>query len=70
MPRVLFEPTTSVFERAKKIHPLDRVANVIGDHRVLLFIKHNKDTLHFKLLAWLILIFQMYLPYLPITLHK
>jgi hypothetical protein len=30
MPRVEFEPTTPVFERAKKVHVLDRAATVIG----------------------------------------
>jgi hypothetical protein len=30
MPRVGFEPTTTVFERAKTVHTLDRVATVIG----------------------------------------
>jgi hypothetical protein len=31
MPRVRFEPTIPVFERAKKDHALDRAATVIGD---------------------------------------
>jgi hypothetical protein len=30
MPPAGFEPTTPVFERAKKFHALDGVANVIG----------------------------------------
>jgi hypothetical protein len=30
MPRVGFEPTIPVFERAKTVHALDRVATVIG----------------------------------------
>jgi hypothetical protein len=30
MPRVGFEPTTSVFEQAKTVHDLDRAATVIG----------------------------------------
>jgi hypothetical protein len=30
MPRVGFEPTTPVFERAKTIHALDRASTVIG----------------------------------------
>jgi hypothetical protein len=30
MPRVGFEPTTPVFERAKIVHALDRAATVIG----------------------------------------
>jgi hypothetical protein len=30
MPRVGFEPTIPVFERAKTIHALDRTATVIG----------------------------------------
>jgi hypothetical protein len=31
MPRVRFEPTISVFERAKAVHALDRAATVIGE---------------------------------------
>jgi hypothetical protein len=30
MPRVEFEPTTSVLERAKTVHALDRAATVMG----------------------------------------
>jgi hypothetical protein len=30
MPRVGFEPTIPVFERAKMVHSLDRAATVIG----------------------------------------
>jgi hypothetical protein len=30
MPRVGFEPTTPVFQRAKTVHALDRAATVIG----------------------------------------
>jgi hypothetical protein len=30
MPRVGFEPTTPVFERAKTVHALERAATVIG----------------------------------------
>jgi hypothetical protein len=30
MPQVRFEPTNTVFERAKKVHALDRAATVIG----------------------------------------
>jgi hypothetical protein len=30
MPRVGFEPTTRVFERAKTVHALDRAATVIS----------------------------------------
>jgi hypothetical protein len=32
MPRVGFEPTIPVFERAKTVHTLDRAATVIGTH--------------------------------------
>jgi hypothetical protein len=32
MPRVVFEPTIPVFERAKTLHALDRAATVIGPH--------------------------------------
>jgi hypothetical protein len=31
MPRVVFEPTNTVFERAKNLHALYRVATVMGD---------------------------------------
>jgi hypothetical protein len=30
MPQVGFEPTNSVFERAKTVHALDRAATVLG----------------------------------------
>jgi hypothetical protein len=30
MPQVKFEPTTPVFQRAKRVHALDRAATVIG----------------------------------------
>jgi hypothetical protein len=32
MPRVVFEPTIPAFERAKKVHALDRAATVIGSY--------------------------------------
>jgi hypothetical protein len=32
MPRVEFEPTIPVLERAKMVHALDRAATVIGSH--------------------------------------
>jgi hypothetical protein len=32
MPRVGFEPTSQVFERAKAVHALDPAATVIGNH--------------------------------------
>jgi hypothetical protein len=31
IPRVEFEPTTTVFERAKTVHALDRAVSVIGN---------------------------------------
>jgi hypothetical protein len=34
MPRVGFEPMIPVFERAKKVHALDRAATVIAKQRV------------------------------------
>jgi hypothetical protein len=34
MPRVGFEPTTPVFERAKTVHALNRSATVIGNDRL------------------------------------
>jgi hypothetical protein len=36
MPRVGFESTTPVFERAKTVHALDRAATVIGSLRLIL----------------------------------
>jgi hypothetical protein len=38
MPRVGFKPTTSVFERAKIVHTLDRAASVTGGYAKLRFI--------------------------------
>jgi hypothetical protein len=38
MPRVVFESTIPVFERAKTFHALDREATVIGN-KALLFAK-------------------------------
>jgi hypothetical protein len=38
MPGVRFEPTIPVFERAKTVHALDRVATVIGYHH-----NYNRD---------------------------
>jgi hypothetical protein len=35
MPRVGFEPTIPMFERAKTVHALDRAATVIGYYSVL-----------------------------------
>jgi hypothetical protein len=34
MPRVEFDPSTSVFEQAKTVHALDRAATVIGPSEV------------------------------------
>jgi hypothetical protein len=34
MPRVGFEPTTPVFERATTVHASDRAASVIGIHYI------------------------------------
>jgi hypothetical protein len=33
MPRVVLEPMTPVFDRAKTVHALDSEATVIGGHR-------------------------------------
>jgi hypothetical protein len=41
MPRVGFEPTNPVFERAKTVHALDRAAAVIG--RSLRYLVRIKD---------------------------
>jgi hypothetical protein len=35
MPQVGFEPTIPVFERAKKVHSLDRAATLIGIKHIL-----------------------------------
>jgi hypothetical protein len=43
MPRVGFEPTTPVFERAKIIHALDRAVTVTGSMEVL---TRNKCNFH------------------------
>jgi hypothetical protein len=32
MPRLGFDPTTPVFERANIVHALDRTANMIGNY--------------------------------------
>jgi hypothetical protein len=45
MPRVGFEPTITVFERAKTFHALDGAATVIG----LVYIKNYKHTDSVKL---------------------
>jgi hypothetical protein len=37
MPRVEFEPTIPAFERAKRVHALDRAATVIGPVNITLF---------------------------------
>jgi hypothetical protein len=39
MPRVLFEPMTPEFERAKTVHTLDLAATVIGEQFSLGFNK-------------------------------
>jgi hypothetical protein len=45
MPRERFEPTTAVFERAKRFHTLDRTTNVIGySSDYFLFILLNIST--------------------------
>jgi hypothetical protein len=46
MPRVGFEPTIPVFERAKTIHAFHRVATVICDHTL---IKEKYKPLSFSL---------------------
>jgi hypothetical protein len=38
MPRVEFEPTIPVFERAKTVHALDRAATVVGSFSEISFI--------------------------------
>jgi hypothetical protein len=38
MPRVEFEPTIPVFERAKTVHALDRAATLIGRYHLWAYI--------------------------------
>jgi hypothetical protein len=45
MPRVGFEPTTPVFERAKTVHALDRTVTVIGHFSTLLTLNKFKTML-------------------------
>jgi hypothetical protein len=51
MPRVVFEPTIQVLERAKKFHALDRAANVIGAFTFagFKFMEGLKNDDHFRL---------------------
>jgi hypothetical protein len=35
MPRVGFEPTIAIFERAKMVHALERTATVIGNKQLI-----------------------------------
>jgi hypothetical protein len=44
MPRVGFEPTIAVLERANKVYALDRAASVIGFEKVKLFLSQTLDT--------------------------
>jgi hypothetical protein len=49
MPRVRFEPTIPVFERAKTFHALDRAATAIGTlHTVVDCIMWNKMILNYE----------------------
>jgi hypothetical protein len=41
MPRVGFEPTIPVLERAKTVHGLDRAATVIGQIYLLLYVVYE-----------------------------
>jgi hypothetical protein len=41
MPRMRFEHTTPVFERAKIVHALDRAATMIGTYQTVLC--HNQE---------------------------
>jgi hypothetical protein len=38
MPRMGFEPTIPVFERAKTVHALDRAATVFGSYKTAKFV--------------------------------
>jgi hypothetical protein len=53
MPRVGFDPTTPVFERAKTVHALDLVATVFGS--VLSYICLSNDGLTLQFICLLIL---------------
>jgi hypothetical protein len=44
MPWVGFKPTISAFERAKKVHALDRAATVIGEENAYNIIRKYKET--------------------------
>jgi hypothetical protein len=41
MPRVEFEPTIPVFERAKTVHALDRAATMIGTNKLWSMLMSN-----------------------------
>jgi hypothetical protein len=52
MPRVEFEPTTPIFERAKAVHALDRAATVIGHFVITVSIMASESiTLHLFLIV-------------------
>jgi hypothetical protein len=55
MPRVAFEPTTSVFELAKTVHALDRAVTVIGTIRIFI---HSSMALQPFVGPWLLLQFR------------
>jgi hypothetical protein len=55
MPRVRFETTIPVFERAKTVHALDRAATVISlapTHLYVVFMTSLSDNRHWYLLIW------------------
>jgi hypothetical protein len=43
VPRVGFEPTTLVFERAKTIHALDLAATAIDSMRISIYYEHMQN---------------------------
>jgi hypothetical protein len=49
MPRVGFEPTIPVFERAKIFHALDRAATMIGKLRLWRSLNHTSKEQHYAL---------------------
>jgi hypothetical protein len=61
MPRVGFEPTVAVFERAKTVHTLDRAANVTGGHIITCFKTHFNENLNTKQLASLAVVTEVFI---------
>jgi hypothetical protein len=43
MPQLGFEPMIPVFEQAKMVHALDRVATVIGQSYIYIYLKKTEE---------------------------